>query len=121
GISQQYSLTTFTETVNVAVVNHEPGSTLGNPSGNVVIKDGEQMQTVHLDSNGDASAKFVFNLFQNPPSKAHTVTADYSDPTGNSAPSAASPTAPDTTSTELFVFVLDVLILESLKQAFAAP
>jgi hypothetical protein len=104
-----------TETVKGQVVNN------GIPvsGGPVTITDSGESQTVSVDSNGNFTGTFTFNLFQEfSTAKAHTITASYGGATVGTTTFAssgqASVNSPDSTSNFLFQLLLDAFILQSL-------
>jgi hypothetical protein len=85
--------------------------------GQVTISDGGQTQTVGVDSNGNFTATFTFNLAQEfTTAKPHSVTASYGGATVGDvtfATSSASANAPNNTLSLLFqLLFLDALLMQ---------
>jgi hypothetical protein len=120
GVSDQYTLFTQIETVNVRLT-FANGRALANAT--VTITDNGMTQTVTTDSNGNATATFTFNLFlgQEQP-KPHAINASFTGGSGSVAPFASSSTttnSPDTTLNFLFQLWFNILIFQALTNGGA--
>jgi hypothetical protein len=109
GISSAYGLLSQTETVNVHV-SSPSGATVN--EGQVTVTDAGHSQTVNVNSSGDATAKFTFNLFQEQP-LPHDVSAAYNDntSTGLFASSSGTGTAPNTTGAYFVQLYIDFYLI----------
>jgi hypothetical protein len=113
-ISSVYGLGSQSETVNVSVT--DPSTKTVN-SGQVAITDAGQTHIVNV-GNGTATSTFTFGLFQEQP-LPHTVTANFTDPSGVLNSSSASSTAPNTYSSYLLQLYIDFYLLAAYNSFVA--
>jgi hypothetical protein len=109
GLTQQYNLSSQTETITAQVRAGGEGV----KTGQITFTDAGHIQTVKVDSNGMATATFRFGLLQEQP-KAHSISVAYSG-AADLAPSSASVTAPDTTQNYLLQLLLDFEALNAVN------
>jgi hypothetical protein len=112
-VSDSFTLFNQKETVKGQVT----GGGIPVSSGQVTVTDGGQTQTVSVDSNGNFTATFTFNLAQEfTTAKSHTVTASYGGATVGDVTfptSSASSNSPDNTFSLLFqLLFLDALLMQ---------
>jgi hypothetical protein len=117
GITSNYLFLPVQQQEKVVVNVNSPGNTVR--SGQVTIADGGQVQTVGVN-NGLAQATFTFNGFLGEMPGAHTVTANYSDPSNTFAGSTASTSAPSTLTAFNLQFGVDFGILAAFVLTLAA-